>query len=87
MMSPVRLRARGVVLLVVGVLLATACGDDGGDPAAGSDVRPFSEVQASEFAFAADPLDPTRGVFRVETSRSWQRALARTCSSLTRPAP
>lgn len=68
MISPPWRRARGVVLLVVGVLLAAACGDDGGQATGGTEVRAFNEVQESEFAFEADPLDPTRGLFRVETT-------------------
>jgi hypothetical protein len=34
----------------------------------GAEVRAFSEVRASEFVFEAEPLDPTPGVFRVETT-------------------
>lgn len=72
-MNPVRgLRLRrslGMVLAVVVVVLVLgACGDDGGDDTAGTQVRPFEEVQVGELAFEADPLDPSRGIFRVETS-------------------
>ena len=37
-------------------------------PPSGDALRPFSEVQASDVAFEADPLDPTRGIFHVTTS-------------------
>jgi hypothetical protein len=51
------------------VLLGACSTDDSGDTAAtGVEVRPFEEVQADELVFEADPLDPTRGIFRVETT-------------------
>lgn len=54
--------------VVVGVLaIAAACSADDGDDVEGG-LRPFSEVQASDFAFEADPTDLTRGVFRVTTT-------------------
>jgi hypothetical protein len=34
----------------------------------GAEVRPFADVQQGELVFEADPLDPNRGVFRVETT-------------------
>ncbi|HEX6300328.1 MAG TPA: discoidin domain-containing protein [Acidimicrobiia bacterium] len=32
------------------------------------EVRPFGEVQASEFDFELDPTNPSRGIFRVDTT-------------------
>lgn len=52
------------ILLVI-ALLVVGCR---GDPGAGTDVRPFSEVQDSQFTFEADPTNPGRGVFRVTTT-------------------
>ena len=51
-------------------LVTAGCADEPDPPAAGSDVvvRPFAEVQASDLTFAADPADPTRGIFRVTTT-------------------
>jgi hypothetical protein len=43
-------------------LLVAACGGTG------SAVRPFSEVQATEFVFEADPTNPSRAIFRMETT-------------------
>lgn len=62
-----RLRLAGVVIaLVVG---AAACGGDGGEGvAAGAEVRPFEEVQASELVFENDPTFPGRAIFRVTTT-------------------
>jgi hypothetical protein len=53
------------------VPLCAACAGDraragGGDETV--EVRPFAEVQASEFVFEADPTDPRRGIFRVTTT-------------------
>ena len=31
-------------------------------------MHPFSEVQADEFVFEADPTESERGIFRVETT-------------------
>lgn len=59
--------ARRVALLVVGALLLASCGGGGGD-ADSIEVRPFREVQASDFVFEADAIDPANGIFRVETS-------------------
>jgi hypothetical protein len=50
-------------LLLALPLIATACGSD--DNGA---VLPFAEIQASEFSFELDPLDPVRAIFRVTTS-------------------
>ncbi len=33
-----------------------------------AEVRPFAEVQASEFSFETDPTNPSRAVFRVTTT-------------------
>ena len=52
---------RRLVFLALGLLIA-ACG--GSEDA----VRPFSEVQATEFVFEADPTNPSRGIFRMETT-------------------
>lgn len=62
--------------LVPLALLAAACssGTDGSaaSNSAGTsvsqEVRPFSEVQASDVVFEADPTDPARGIFRVTTT-------------------
>lgn len=61
-----------LALAVVASLGATACtssatsGDTG--TAAEADVRPFSEIQDGEVTFEADPLDPSAGIFRVDTT-------------------
>lgn len=47
------------------LLLLASCGGGGQST---TEVRPFSEIQASEFAFEVDPLDPGRAIFRVETT-------------------
>jgi F5/8 type C domain len=57
---------RTTLLVATLALVAVACGSD--DPNASSDVRPFSEVQASEFVFEADPTNLERGIFRVTTT-------------------
>lgn len=54
---------RTVALVLVLALAAAACGES-----SASEVRPFSEIQASEFSFEADPLDPGRAIFRVTTT-------------------
>jgi hypothetical protein len=61
-----RHRALKGLFLVVLLVLSACAGDDAGDGKVL--VRPFSEVQNSDFAFEADPLDPTNGIFRVETT-------------------
>lgn len=53
---------RTAALLVALLLAAAACSDGDGN------VRPFSEIQASELSFEADPLDPGRAIFRVTTT-------------------
>lgn len=63
--------ARLAVALLSLSLLSAACGDDDdGESAEAGDTTtlPFSEVQASDFTFEADPADPTRGIFRVTTT-------------------
>lgn len=50
------------LLLTFGVTLFACSGDTG------TEVRPFSEVQASEFVFEADPTALDRGVFRMTTT-------------------
>jgi hypothetical protein len=54
--------------VIVCVLVAAYGGGGSSDVAAATKVRPFSEAQASGFAFEGDPLDPSRGIFRVETT-------------------
>ncbi len=51
------------------ILVVSACAG-GNDASSTSDtqVRPFSEVQADEFVFEADPTNSERGIFRVETT-------------------
>jgi hypothetical protein len=55
------MRRLGFIALGLGLLVA-ACGGTG------SAVRPFSEVQATEFVFEADPTNPSRAIFRMETT-------------------
>ncbi len=62
-----RLRPLIVACVLAASLLLVACGgDDEGDTS--TEVRPFSEVQATEFVFETDPSDPNRGIFRMETT-------------------
>ena len=58
---------RGVAVLVAGACAFAGCGEDDSSPSS-TEVRPFADVQASDLEFEADPLDPTRGIFRVTTS-------------------
>ena len=58
---------RPAILLSVLLLVLAACSAGGDDPD-GTEVRPFEEIQASEVVFEADPLDPSRGIFRVDTT-------------------
>ena len=46
-------------------LTLSACNATAGSDSA---VRPFDEVQGSEFVFEADPTNPGRGIFRVTTT-------------------
>lgn len=71
---------RGVLaaLVVVAAVSAGACSDRDdatvaastaeNDHAADVGVLPFELVQASDMVFEADPADPSRGIFRVETT-------------------
>jgi hypothetical protein len=70
--TPRRGRPLAAVLLAGLAVVLVSCGSSDGDDATGSraEVRPFTEVQASPFAFEPDPLDPTRGIFRVETTEA-----------------
>lgn len=52
------------LLLVIGVV--AACGNE--EAGSARSVRPFDEVRASEISFESDPLDPSRGIFKVTTS-------------------
>lgn len=54
-----------IVALVLVALLIAACSDDASPDA---EVRPFSEVQETDFVFEADPTNPDRGIFRVTTT-------------------
>lgn len=47
---------------------ATAAKTAEGDGDAAVEVLPFELVQASDMVFESDPADPTRGIFRVETT-------------------
>ncbi len=57
-------RAIGAAMILM--LLVTACGS--GDDGSSGELLPFADVQASDFAFEADPSNPTRGIFRVTTT-------------------
>lgn len=59
---------RRLVFLVGLAVLAAACGGDDAADSGSSQVLPFSEIQDSELAFEIDPLDPSRGIFRVTTT-------------------
>lgn len=72
-MAPDRSRRPGLLAVLVPLaLLVAACGGGSGAGRAsahnGVDVRPFREVQDSDFRFEADPADPTRGIFHVKTT-------------------
>ena len=56
------------VAIAAAIALAACSGSDDSDADTASAVRPFSEVQATEFLFETDPSDPNRGIFRVETT-------------------
>ncbi len=58
------LRTALVVLSSVAALGATACAQT----TDAVEVRPFSEIQDGDVSFEADPLDPTAGIFRVDTT-------------------
>jgi len=65
---------RLVTVLVAVAVLASACGSsNSGANSAVTDsglgeLLPFSQIQASDFVFEADPTDPNRGIFRVLTT-------------------
>jgi hypothetical protein len=64
-----RERGRAIrALHLVAVLVLAACGSNGTDDGKDVEVRSFSEVQAGDFVFESDALDPTNGIFRVETT-------------------
>jgi F5/8 type C domain-containing protein len=67
-----RRRCLAVAALATSALICTSRTADDGSAAAADDidveVRPFADVQASDFAFEADPTDPTRAIFRVTTT-------------------
>lgn len=54
---------RIAAITLVFAFLAAACGSGGN-----GEVRPFADIQASEFSFELDPLDPVRAIFRVTTT-------------------
>ena len=54
---------RTVSIVLALALIAAACGGDDN-----AEVLPFTDIQASEFSFELDPLDPVRGIFRVTTT-------------------
>ena len=58
-------RSSWLLAALAATVLLTACGGDADDA---SDVRPFSEVQATDFAFENDASFPGRGIFRVTTT-------------------
>ncbi len=51
------------IMMIAVALTVAACSSDEASVA-----RPFEEVQATEFVFEADPTDPMRGIFRVDTT-------------------
>jgi len=63
-----------VAVLVTVAVLASACGSSNPDSASAvadsglGELLPFSQIQASDFIFEADPTDPNRGIFRVLTT-------------------
>jgi hypothetical protein len=65
---PARRRCWAVMVLAGTVLLVAACAGESGDGALGGEVAPFADIQASELSFEADPGNPERGIFRVETT-------------------
>lgn len=57
-----------VALLGAAAVVIAACGKDDAPSTSRAEVRPFSEVQADDFVFEADPTSLERGVFRVITT-------------------
>lgn len=51
---------------IVLILVVAACSGATGETEV--EVRPFDEVQATEFIFELDPTNPSRGIFRVDTT-------------------
>lgn len=49
-------------------VIVAACGGASSTTTAESVVRPFAEIQANDFVFEADELNPGRAVFRVTTT-------------------
>ena len=64
-----------VLIIVVGAfaLLAAACSSGSN---ADTEVRPFTEVQASDAVFENDPTFPGRGIFRITTTEPLICAIA-----------
>ncbi len=62
-----KITPRRVLPLAALALILAACGSTA---EAGGEVRPFSEVQDSEFVFENDPTFPDRGIFRVVTTEA-----------------
>lgn len=62
-----------IALLTVTIVTGACVGAPGSDVADMADmadvaVRPFEEIQDGELTFEADPLEPSRGIFRVTTT-------------------
>jgi hypothetical protein len=57
---------RNLTMMTIAVALTVAACS----PGEVSVARPFEEVQATEFVFEADPTDPMRGIFRVDTTEA-----------------
>ncbi|MGA9595925.1 MAG: discoidin domain-containing protein [Acidimicrobiia bacterium] len=57
--------ARPLTLLLTLTLLLGACSSSGTND---TTIHVFSEVQASDFVFMADPTNPARGLFQVTTT-------------------
>ena len=60
------MRFRTVPSCLAILWLVAACGSD--EAPSSRSVHPFDDVRASEMTFEADPLDPSRGIFKVTTS-------------------
>lgn len=59
---------KSLTLLAVLMLVVVACGGTTETPTTDGEVRPFSEIQANDFVFEADELNPGRAIFRVTTT-------------------
>ena len=64
----IRTLRRTTLLAATLTLVVVACGSSDDSTASSGDVRPFSEVQAGDFVFEADPTNLERGIFRVTTT-------------------